>query len=103
MAIRDPLRSDEVRRRLDALDGWDGDVHQISKTFAVSYDSAIQIVTDIGAAAKELEHRPDIDIRWDRLRIAMTTHTAGDVVTELDFLLATRIDRIAEKYGAVTA
>ncbi len=44
----------------------------------------IQIVTEIGQAAIELEHRPDIDIRWDQLRIFMTTPTAGDVVTELD-------------------
>ena len=103
MTIRDPLPQDEVRRRLDALDGWEGDARRIGKTFAVDYDSAIRIVAGIGEAARELEHRPDIDIRWDRLRIVMTTHTAGDVVTELDFLLVARIDQIAEKHGAVTA
>ena len=55
-------------------------------------------------AAIELEHRPDIDIRWDRLTVYLTTHTAGDVVTELDFLeLAARIDQITAAHGGATA
>jgi hypothetical protein len=41
----------------------------------------------------------DIDIRWDVLRFAMTTHTADDVVTELDFQLAERINAIAASHG----
>ncbi|MBB5626371.1 4a-hydroxytetrahydrobiopterin dehydratase [Sphaerisporangium krabiense] len=80
--------------------GWTGDTVEISRTYAVEYDTAIRIVAAVGVAAIELEHRPDIDIRWDRLRFAMTTHTAGDVVTELDFALAERINEIARQYGA---
>ena len=41
-----------------------------------------------------------MDIRWDRLHISMTTHTAGDVVTELDFVTAERLDAIATEHGA---
>ncbi len=100
MALRDPLTNDQVSDWLRRSDGWSGSTAGISKTFAVGYDDAIQIVTEVGAAAIELEHRPDIDIRWDRLSFAMTTHTAGDVVTELDFILAQRIDRIAAAHGA---
>jgi 4a-hydroxytetrahydrobiopterin dehydratase len=47
-----------------------------------------------------LEHRPDLDIRWDTLLVTMTTHTAGNVVTDLDFKLARRIDEIAQAHGA---
>jgi 4a-hydroxytetrahydrobiopterin dehydratase len=103
MALRDPLSAADVQARLDQLDGWTGDAAQIEKTFQVGYDDAILIVAEIGKAAIELEHRPDIDIRWDRLHISMTTHTAGDVVTELDFLLVERIDAIAAEHGATTA
>ena len=100
MALRDPLTEDQVNELLQRSDGWSGNTVGICKTFAVEYDRAIQIVTEVGAAAIELEHRPDIDIRWDHLTFAMTTHTAGDVVTELDFALAERIDRIAAAHGA---
>lgn len=101
MAPRDEvLTAERVSERLAALDGWRGDTSAITKDFAVDYDTAIEIVAEIGKAAVELEHRPDIDIRWDRLRVSMTTHTAGDVVTELDFLLIARIEEIAGSYGA---
>jgi len=82
--------------------GWSGDTRQISKSYSIDYDSAMRAVAEIAQVAIELEHRPDIDIRWDFLRITMTTHTSGDVVTELDFLLATRINEIVEKHGDAT-
>ena len=101
MAPRDEIiMAEQLRERLAGLDGWHGDTGGISKDYRVDYDTAIQIVAEIGKAAIELEHRPDIDIRWDRLRIFMTTHTARDVVTELDLLLAARIDAIAASHGA---
>jgi 4a-hydroxytetrahydrobiopterin dehydratase len=104
MAPRDEvIPAAQLRERLAGLDGWHGDTSGISKDYDVGYDTAIRIVAGIGAAAMELEHRPDIDIRWDRLRVFMTTHTAGDVVTELDFLLIARIDAIAAAHGAVSA
>ncbi len=104
MAPRDDvIPAAQLGRRLAQLGGWHGDTAGISKDYRVGYDTAIRIVTEIGQAAIELEHRPDIDIRWDQLRIFMTTHTAGDVVTELDFLLAARIDAIAARHGAIPA
>lgn len=100
MAPRDEvLTAGQVSERLAALEGWRGETSSVTKDFEVDYDTAIEIVAEIGKAAVELEHRPDIDIRWDRLRVSMTTHTAGDVVTELDFLLIARIDAIAGSYG----
>ena len=102
VGLRDPLAAEEIAPRL-TLGGWSGGTGQISKIYSIDYDTAMRIVAEIAQVAVESEHRPDIDIRWDRLRITMTTHTAGDVVTDLDFLLAARIDEIAERHGAVTA
>jgi len=57
----------ELPARLAPLEGWHGDTTGISRTCSVGYDTAIRIVGEVGQAAIELEHRPDIDIRWDRL------------------------------------
>ena len=101
MAPRDEIiTAEELPGRLAPAEGWHGDTTGISKDYAIGYDTAIRIVGEIGQAAIELEHRPDIDIRWDRLTVCLTTHTAGDVVTELDFLLLGRIEAIAASYGA---
>jgi 4a-hydroxytetrahydrobiopterin dehydratase len=100
MALRDEMiPAGELAARLAALPGWHGDASGISRVYEISYDDAIRAVAEIGQAAIELEHRPDIDIRWDKLNVYLTTHTAGDVVTELDFLTAARVDGIAARHG----
>jgi 4a-hydroxytetrahydrobiopterin dehydratase len=103
MALRDPLTADEIRARLAERVGWAGDTEEIEKTFDVEYHAGVAIVVEVAQVAIELEHHPDIDIRWGRLRFAITTHTAGDKVTELDFLLVDRIDTIADQHGATSA
>lgn len=101
MAPRDEVvTAEQLAGRLGGLEGWRGDTSGISKDYSLDYDTAIRAVAEIGKAAIELEHRPDIDIRWDRLHVFLTTHTAGDVITELDFQLVARIDAIAATYEA---
>ena len=99
MGLRTPLDVDDVAARLAERPGWHGDVHEIRRTYRLDYDSAMKVVAEIAPVAVELEHRPDIDIRWGALTVAMTTHTAGGVVTDLDFLLVDRIDAIADNYA----
>ncbi len=101
MAPRDEIiPAGALSARLAALEGWHGDTSGIRRTYVIGYDDAIGAVAEIGEAAIELEHRPDIDIRWAGLTVYLTTHTAGDVVTELDFLTVARVDDIAARHGA---
>lgn len=101
MAPRDEILSaDDIRTRFADRVGWTGDTDEITKTFHVEYHAGVDIIAEVAQAAIDLEHHPDIDLRWDKLRFMITTHTAGDKVTELDFLLADRIDNIAAQHGA---
>jgi 4a-hydroxytetrahydrobiopterin dehydratase len=45
--------------------------------------------------AEEEEHHPDIDIRYNKVRLVLSTHSKGGL-TELDFNLAERIDTLEE-------
>jgi 4a-hydroxytetrahydrobiopterin dehydratase len=104
MALRDEIiQAGDLETRLSALGGWHGDTTGIRRDYRIGYDDAIRAVAEIGQAAVELEHRPDIDIRWSKLTVYLTTHTAGDVVTELDLVTAARIDEIAGGHGASLA
>ncbi len=58
-----------------------------------SFPAAIVAVVDVAKIAEELDHHPDIDIRWRTVTFRLTTHSAGGV-TESDIALATRIDAI---------
>jgi 4a-hydroxytetrahydrobiopterin dehydratase len=84
----------EVAARLSTVDGWTGDAKELAKTAKLpSFPAAIDVVTRVAVVAEEMDHHPDIDIRWRTLRFTLATHSMGGV-TELDFTLAARIDEI---------
>jgi 4a-hydroxytetrahydrobiopterin dehydratase len=88
------LTVEELADRLAALDGWSGDPQAITRTVALpTFMGAIAVVDRVAAVAEELDHHPDIDIRWRKLTFACSTHSAGGV-TGKDLDLARRIDEI---------
>ena len=96
MELRDQvIAAADLPGRLAALPGWEGDASGISREYPVGWDAAVAMTARIGMLAVEMAHRPDLDIRWTGLHVFMTTHTAGDVVTELDLATAARLDAIA--------
>lgn len=62
-----------------------------SFTFA-SFLDGIAFVQQVGALAEELDHHPDIDIRWRTVTLAVNTHDAGNVITAKDHELAARVE-----------
>jgi 4a-hydroxytetrahydrobiopterin dehydratase len=79
---------------LDELPEWDGDGTQITRTVQLgSFMDAIAVVDRVAVVAEEMDHHPDIDIRWRTLTFRCSTHSAGKV-TDRDFALARRIDEI---------
>lgn len=76
------------------LPEWNGDETTIIRTIEFgSFPAAIAAVDRVAVVAEELNHHPDIDIRWRTVTFRCSTHSAGKV-TERDFELARRIDEI---------
>lgn len=94
------LHADEVHSALTTLADWQwtGDA-LLRDVKAPTFPAAIAIVTEVAEVAEQMDHHPDIDIRWRTLRFALSTHSAGGV-TQLDVELAHRIDEIAGEHGA---
>jgi len=57
------------------------------------FGAALEFVNAVGTAAEAANHHPDIDIRWNKVRLTLTTHDAGGL-TLLDLALAAAIDRL---------
>ena len=97
MTDRPPLLSaDDVNAALNGLDQWSGDTNGIERTVECStFPAAIELVRRVADVAEEMNHHPDIDIRWRKVRFAVSTHSAGGV-TDLDVQLARRIDAFAK-------
>ena len=57
------------------------------------FKAALDFVDAVGEAAEAANHHPDIDIRWNKVRLALSTHDSGGI-TLLDLALAGAIDRM---------
>ena len=55
--------------------------------------AAIDLVNKVAVIAEEMDHHPDIDIRWRTVTFILRTHSAN-AITELDYRLAERIDAL---------
>ncbi|MCY7297660.1 MAG: 4a-hydroxytetrahydrobiopterin dehydratase, partial [Ilumatobacteraceae bacterium] len=68
---------------LEGLDDWRVVLSGIHANFrAGSFGAAAALVTQIAAAADELVHHPDIDVRYpDRVHVYLTTHATGGLTT----------------------
>jgi len=87
------LNDEEIGDRLNLLDGWVRDGAAIEKTYRFdTFGEAIAFVNEVAALAEKADHHPDIDVRYDSVRLRLSTHSAGGV-TGRDFALADRIER----------
>jgi 4a-hydroxytetrahydrobiopterin dehydratase len=86
------LDETEIRSRLDELEGWTRDGDTIRRTYTLdSFAEAVAFVNRIAELAERADHHPDIDIRYDRVGCALSTHSEGGL-TRRDFDLARQLD-----------
>lgn len=87
------LNETELASALFELDRWQGDLSGLTRTVELpTFRDAIVAVDAIADIAEELDHHPDIDIRWRTLTFMVATHSAGGV-TAADVELCRRIDQ----------
>ena len=88
------LSPDELAAGLTGLPLWSGDGTGLRRTVELpSFRDAVAAIDAIADVAEEMDHHPDIDLRWRTLHLALVTHSAGGV-TENDLALARRIDAL---------
>lgn len=82
------LSQDEIRSKLAALPDWTLGGGQIERTFTFAdFVAAMAFVNRVATEAERAGHHPDIDIRWNKVRLALSSHDAGGL-TARDFSLA---------------
>jgi len=96
------LTDEEIERQLGDLAGWRRD----GRSLVVSYDapdfaSALRLIAEAGEEAEQMDHHPDVDLRWKVTHWRLSTHSAGGL-TQLDIELAHRISQTAARLNAVS-
>ena len=94
-----PLTDDEITRQLADLPLWSREGDSIVATIeAPDFPAAIRLVAAAADEAEQMNHHPDIDIRWRTTHWLLTSHDAGGL-TQLDIELAHRISTAARAEG----
>ena len=90
-----PLTAQEAESRLKSLPGWKIEAGELVRTFQFpDFRASLRFVNAVGELAELAGHHPDIDIRYNRVRLALVTHDAGGL-TEKDFDLAGKAGGLA--------
>ncbi|MCO6461872.1 MAG: 4a-hydroxytetrahydrobiopterin dehydratase [Saprospiraceae bacterium] len=78
---------------------WKEENNQLNKEFVFKdFRSAMAFMQLVAFEAEALDHHPDWSNAYNRVKITLCTHHAGNVVTELDRKLASEADRIYHTY-----
>jgi 4a-hydroxytetrahydrobiopterin dehydratase len=76
---------------------WAEKDNALHQTFTFQdFSEAFAFMTRVAMEAERIDHHPMWKNVWNRVEISLSTHDAGDVVTEKDHLLARAIDKISE-------
>lgn len=71
---------------------WSWANDSITRTFQFEdFKGSMSFVNSVGESAEEAGHHPDIDIRWNKVTLTLSTHSEGGL-TEKDLSLAEEID-----------
>ena len=92
--MRTKLTDQEVQAALKSLPGWSVESGAIVKKFKFArFADGIAFVQRVAVEADRMDHHPDIDIRYTKIRVALSTHDAGGI-TGMDTRLAGQIDTL---------
>lgn len=75
--------------------GWTGSTEQLSRSIEFAdFPTAVKFVNDLAPRCEEMDHHPDLAIRWRWVDVVLSTHSAGGV-TDADVALAGIVDEVA--------
>lgn len=88
------LADSEIPAQLEEVPDWNQEGSEIVRQFQFAdFAAAMVFVNAVAEKAEAANHHPDIDIRWNKVLLRLSTHSAGGL-TKADFALAKEIDRL---------
>jgi 4a-hydroxytetrahydrobiopterin dehydratase len=95
MPAASKLSDIEIQRELGTLAGWTRKGESLVKTFSFpTFMAGIGFVDRVAVAAERMDHHPDLDIRYTKIAVTLSTHSAGGI-TGNDIALAREMEKLA--------
>jgi len=86
------LKEKQIIHNIQQLNRWKRNGSEIYRVFTFKdFIRAVGFVQSVAILAEKADHHPDIDIRWNKVTLVLSTHSEGGL-TEKDFALAAEIN-----------
>ena len=90
-----PLADDAIHAALKNLPGWSLESNKLNKTFKFHhFKEAMSFLVRVAFEAEALNHHPEIHNVYSTVTLSLSTHDAGDKVTQKDLDLAQRVEHL---------
>lgn len=92
------VQGQELLDAVMELPGWGLENHELVRQ--VTFDdfvAAMKFVNRVAAAAEAAGHHPDIDIRYNKVRLALVTHGVGSFITQKDIDMARTLSQLLDE------
>lgn len=91
------MKPKEIQSELKAIPKWSTRAKTLVRTYQFkAFMDGLQFVTLVAKRAEKSQHHPDIDIRFNKVTLKLTTHDEGGL-TEKDFSMARQCDEAFAK------
>ncbi len=89
------LTAAQIEEALGGLPGWRRDGEALTRTFDLgSFRKAVGFIDAVAPLAEKANHHPDLDLRFAKVKVTLSTHDEGGV-TQKDVALARELSRLA--------
>jgi len=90
-----PLNSDQIKLALSGLKHWRLEDDKLLMDIKLkNFSEALSFLVKVGIEAEKLNHHPEIHNIYNKVTLKLTTHDAGNRVTEKDIVLARAIENL---------
>jgi 4a-hydroxytetrahydrobiopterin dehydratase len=74
---------------------WTVENNKLTRTFIFrDFTEAFGFMTKVAILSEKMNHHPTWTNTWNTVRIELSTHDAGNIITDLDHALASAIDKL---------
>ena len=90
----DGMKAERVQEPIETIPGWEivDEGKALRRTYRFpGFRASVAFVAYVAELAEVADHHPDIDIRYSKVTLTLTTHSEGGL-TDKDFALARQID-----------
>lgn len=91
------MDTQNIGKELTNIPNWERAGKEITRRFEfANFDEAVRFVNRVAELSQRMNHHPDVDIRWNRVTLSLSTHSKGGLTVK-DFNLAREINEV---YGS---